>query len=309
MYPLKIGAAGTPWSVKINVSKDLVLAQAVNIQSNMEISLKEIHEKLKKKNNRGLTMQLLFGVVLTIVIVFIIYVLAKKELRKRRRAEKELLKARNYISNIIDSMPSVLVGVDAEGKVTQWNSEARRATGVPAERAVGRPLDQAFPRLAADMARVREAIASRAEQSDSKRAWKEDGETRYEDVSVYPLIANGVEGAVIRVDDVTERVRLEEMMVQSEKMLSVGGLAAGMAHEINNPLAGMMQTANVMAGRLLTENMPANERAAVDVGATMAVIRGYMEARGIPGMIKTINESGRRVAAIVDNMLSFARKS
>ncbi|MCP4693368.1 MAG: histidine kinase, partial [Desulfobacterales bacterium] len=72
--------------------------------------------------------------------------------------------------------------------------------------------------------------------------------------------------------------------------------------------AGMMQTANVMAGRLLTESMPANERAAVEAGASMAVIRRFMEIRGVPGMIKTINESGRRLAAIVDNMLSFARK-
>lgn len=47
--------------------------------------------------------------------------------------------------------------------------------------------------------------------------------------------------AVIRVDDVTERVRIGEMMAQSEKMLSVAGLAACMAHEINNPLGGMMQ--------------------------------------------------------------------
>ena len=62
---------------------------------------------------------------------------------------------------------------------------------------------------------------------------------------------------VIRLDDVTEQVRLEEMMIQSEKMLSVGGLAAGAAHEINNPLAGMMQTASVMRNRLTDLNMPA----------------------------------------------------
>ena len=51
---------------------------------------------------------------------------------------------------------------------------------------------------------------------------------------------------MIRIDDVTKRVHIEEMMIQSEKMLSIGGLAAGMAHEINNPLAGIMHTTNVM---------------------------------------------------------------
>ena len=59
-----------------------------------------------------------------------------------------------------------------------------------------------------------------------------------------------MEGAVIRLDDVTEQVRLEEMMIQSEKMLSVGGLAAGMAHEINNPLAGILQNTAVLENRL-----------------------------------------------------------
>ncbi len=53
-------------------------------------------------------------------------------------------------------------------------------------------------------------------------------------MTIYPLITNGVEGAVIRIDDVTERMRIEEMMIQSEKMISVGGLAAGMAHEFEH---------------------------------------------------------------------------
>ena len=128
--------------------------------------------------------------------------------------------------------------------------------------------------------------------------------------SFIPLITNGVEGAVIRIDDVTEKVRMEEMMVQSEKMLSVGGLAAGMAHEINNPLAGMMQTAQVMANRLADNiRIPANRKAAEAAGTTLGAIESFMTARGIPRMIATINESGRRMAGIVDNMLNFARKS
>ncbi|MCP4695049.1 MAG: PAS domain S-box protein, partial [Desulfobacterales bacterium] len=184
-----------------------------------------------------------------------------RDITDRKRAEAQLNQARTYISNIIDSMPSVLVGVDAEGRVTQWNSKAEKAMGLSAVQAVGQPLVQVAPRLSREMARVREAVQSRRPQAVSKRPRPRGGETRYEDVTVYPLIANGVEGAVIRVDDVTEKVRMEEMMIQSEKMLSVGGLAAGMAHEINNPLAGMMQTTTVLSDRL-TGDLSANTRAA-----------------------------------------------
>jgi len=230
-------------------------------------------------------------------------------IEKQRVAQEELRQLRNYLSNIIDSMPSVLIGVDPDGVVTQWNHEAEQETGVTVKEAVGQPLAKAFPRLSFEMDRVRQAIALRQEQIDPKRSHQHDGHTFYEDVTIYPLIANGIEGAVIRLDDVTEQVRLEEMMVQSEKMLSVGGLAAGMAHEINNPLAGMMQTADVMQNRLTHDDILANQRAAEEVGTSMAVIHAFMEKRGILRMTAAIKESGLRVAEIVDNMLSFARKS
>ena len=220
----------------------------------------------------------------------------------------ELEKAQNYISNIINSMPSVLIGVDYQGNITQWNLEAQRNTGLLPEDVLGLPLHKAIPRLAAEMEHIREAIAERCELTDPKRTYQENGETIYENVTIYPLIANGVEGAVIRIEDVTEKVRLEEMMIQSEKMLSVGGLAAGMAHEINNPLAGIMQTAEVMSKRLTDIDMLANRYAAEEIGITMESVIAYMEKRGVLRMITAINESGSRVAEIVNNMLSFARK-
>lgn len=231
------------------------------------------------------------------------------ENEERRRAEEELRHLRNYLENIIDSMPSMLIGVDTDCKVTQWNSEAQRTTGLSMEEALGRPLDKVIPHLSTEMDRLRLAMETKQEQTDPKRAHHVDGETRYEDVTVYPLIANGVEGAVIRIDDVTEQVRLEEMMIQSEKMLSVGGLAAGMAHEINNPLSGMMQSASLMSDRLSNLDLPANIQAADEAGTSMETIHAFMEARKILGLLDRIRISGRRAAEIVSNMLSFARKS
>ena len=105
---------------------------------------------------------------------------------------------------------------------------------------------------------------------------------------IYPLAAKGVEGAVIRVEDVTERVRIEEMMVQSEKMLPVGGLAAGMAHEINNPLSGVIQTASFMSDRLTDPDLPASLRPAKAAGITIRSIGSYMETRGFFRMLGNI---------------------
>ncbi len=234
---------------------------------------------------------------------------AYQDITDRKKAEEEIRNLRNYLSNIINSMPSVLIGVDTDGRITQWNNEAHALTGISLVSAMGKRLEHVFPRLSKQMTLVRDAIESKQVRYSPRQVRQVDRFEGYEDVTIYPLTANGVEGAVIRVDDVTEKARLEEMMVQSEKMLSVGGLAAGMAHEINNPLAGMIQNANVMRSRLENLDMKANLRVAEEIGIPMDKIRAFMEKRSIFNMVAAINESGQRVADIVDNMLSFARKS
>ncbi len=117
-----------------------------------------------------------------------------------------------------------------------------------------------------------------------------------------------ITGARVVVHDITERKQIEEMMIQSEKMMSVGGLAAGMAHEINNPLAGIMQNIQVIQNRL-TNPIPANEKAAKRVGTSMIAINDFMKERDIFTMLENSHAASINAAKIVKNMLSFARKS
>ena len=230
------------------------------------------------------------------------------EIAERKHAEKELNGLRKYLANIIDSMPSVIVGVDADGTVTQWNAGAEKATGVVAREALGRSLESVMPVMSDKIGWMREAMQAREVRFEPKLEIEDNGTKRYEDITVYPLIANGVEGLVIRIDDVTDRVNLEQMMVQTEKMMSVGGLAAGMAHEINNPLSGIAGSLQNINNRIFSD-LKNNEIAARECGVELKVIREYMRRRGVDRMIEIAMESNTRAALIVRNMLNFSRKS
>lgn len=230
------------------------------------------------------------------------------EIEQRREAEEEIKSLQNYLVNIIDSMPSVLIGVDPEGQITQWNKEAESVSGIRQEKAIGAKLEDTMPNLGSEMNRIRTAINSRHKQAYINRPGPEDNETTCEDITIYPLIANGVRGAVIRIDDVTERVNLERMMLQSEKMMSVGGLAAGMAHEINNPLSGILGHTNNIKKRIF-HDLDKNISTAKDCGISLEDMRNYLNKREINRMLDGISEAGERAANIVRNMLAFSRKS
>lgn len=226
----------------------------------------------------------------------------------RKRASEEVQHLRNLLSNIVNSMPSTIVGVDLEEKVIQWNRRAEQVTGVPSADAIGKPLLDVFPGIMKDTNKIKRAIRQGKIQEELRVPRASGDETRYEDITVYPLETNTVEGAVIRVDDVTERVKIEDMMVQSEKMISMGELASGVAHSINDPLAGIIQNAYVLKSRL-TGDFPANRLAAEESGLCLECIEKYLEKRNAGGLLGNILESGNQAMKVVQNILSFTGKS
>ncbi len=228
------------------------------------------------------------------------------ELQERNQ---ELSSLRRLLENVMNSMPSVLVTVDAENRILQWNREAAELSGTSLTEARGKLLSEAFPGLCEVMPDGA-ADPDKQQVLQRKRALLKipGGDPLLVDISVYPLHGEGDGGAVIRADNVAEQARLEEIMIQAEKMLSVGGLAAGMAHEINNPLAGILQNLQVVENRLVNP-LRKNLEAATELGLSFENIKAYIEQRDILSMVGNAIQSGRRAAAIVENILSFSRQA
>lgn len=219
----------------------------------------------------------------------------------------ELKRVQNYLSGIIDSMPSVLICVDHDLCVTQWNLQAQKITGLTLRDALGSRIEAVLPQFEPLVDRLNQAIAIEQPQMAEMKQSDSGKNVRYCDVMIFPLFNAGVlEGAVIRIDDVTEQRNIEEVMIQTEKMMTVGGLAAGMAHEINNPLGAILQSVQNIERRLSTD-LPANREIAVEVGLDIDALQEYVARRNIPSFFENIRQAGNRAAGIVSNMLQFSR--
>ncbi|WP_334597020.1 sensor histidine kinase [Pseudomonas alvandae] len=230
------------------------------------------------------------------------------EVQVRSKIKKKLTGFQNYLNSIIDSMPSALIALDEQLYVTQWNQEASALSGTRLDEALNQPIFLAFEPLKPYLPQLKQTVEQHTVAKIERVTWTKDDEARHYALTFYPLMGGAGRGVVIRIDDITQRLSLEEMMVQSEKMLSVGGLAAGMAHEINNPLGAILHNVQNIRRRLSAE-LPKNLEQAELLGIDLPVVNRYLASREIPQLLDGIQQAGARAAKIVTHMLSFSRRS
>jgi PAS domain S-box-containing protein len=234
----------------------------------------------------------------------------KKQKQGREVAERYASSMRNYLAKLIDSMPSALIAVDQDYRVMQWNTEAEEMTQVKAKQAIGHELAELFPRLC-ERIQVENTKRDLLKQSFSFHLkTKINQQPKVLEVMVYPIFTSRAEeqGEVIRIDDITQKLKVNETLIQTEKMLSLGGLAAGMAHEINNPLGAIMQTAQNIKRRL-SHDLPRNHKVAAEIGLNLDLLRSYLEQQRVYEFLDAVLVSGERAANIVGDMLRFAKPS
>ena len=108
--------------------------------------------------------------------------------------------------------------------------------------------------------------------------------------------------------EVETRKQAEEAMFQNEKMTMIAGMAAGIAHEVNNPLGIIAQDLQNLERRF-SPTLHANRKVAEEIGLDLELVKTYMQRRNIHEFISSMRSAAKRASAIVANMLQFSRQS
>src|SRR6266446_4782672 len=162
----------------------------------------------------------------------------------------EIARLKDFSENIVESLNVGVLAVDLGGMVESWNTRMEQLFGVKRQDAVGRQLRALLPEELA------EEIAARRDEEQITGIYKQrlhhQGKFLTLNVSITPLVSKSGEriGRLLLFDDVTQRERMEEQMTQTEKLTSLGLLAAGVAHEVNTPLAVISNYIQMLAKQM-----------------------------------------------------------
>lgn len=185
--------------------------------------------------------------------------------RELERRKTDLGRLRHLHARTVESLTSGLLTTDREGRVTSFNPEAERITGLAARAALGRPLGEILPGVPEEIARLPSSSVGRMRSRlGFRRAGGEElhlgvAASRLRDAEAAPI------GHVVIFQDLTEVVRMESELRRSERLAAVGELAAGMAHEVRNPLAAISGSIQMLRGALGGGEADAEGRRLMDI--------------------------------------------
>ena len=209
-----------------------------------------------------------------------------------RRLEQKILdfeRLRDFNENIVESINVGVFALDREDRIESWNAQMEAMHGSPRSEALRRPVREVLPGEFADaLDRLR---AERGIHTLYKfRLAFTDGEQRTANITVAPLLNRELEdvGRIVIVDDISERVSMEAQLTQAEKLSSIGLLAAGVAHEVNTPLAVISSYAQMLGKQLRLD-----EAAQARIGP----------------VLDKITQQTFRASEIVNGLLNFSRMS
>jgi two-component system, NtrC family, sensor kinase len=202
---------------------------------------------------------------------------------EQKASEYERLK--DFNENIVESISVGVLAVDLEDRIESWNSQMEVMYAMPRSQVLGERLSEIFPAsFVEEFYRVRQNPG--IHNLYKFRLGTSAGDTRTANIAIAPLVTRkfNVIGRLIIVDDITERMELESQLSQAEKLSSIGLLAAGVAHEVNTPLAVISSYAQMLSKQ----------------------ING--DARLGP-LLDKITRQTFRASEIVNNLLNFSRTS
>ena len=192
---------------------------------------------------------------------------------------------KEFNENIVESISVGVIAVDLEDRIESWNSQMEVMFARPRRDAVSRPLTAVRPpAFLEEFYRVRQMQG--IHNLYKFRLATTAGESRVTNIAIAPLVSKdfSVIGRLIIVDDITERMELESQLSQAEKLSSIGLLAAGVAHEVNTPLAVISSYAQMLSKQV---NGDAKQGA----------------------LLEKITKQTFRASEIVNSLLNFSRTS